>query len=171
MAIKLPHLSVPLIFEGIPVLTGGGSASEQEKKLKQDRVNHSAYLNKTSNTARQYWSKMLSERGDDSPKLPVGIPLLIRVEPGIDLDFMRTAFDFEVVAEHDDGIVIVACEDIELSSFTDKAIGFSTAVRGSGNSAKVYEVFGPENQEVRLNNILSKNLLEKWNSIQDGDSY
>lgn len=171
-SIKFPHLSLPLVLKGMPNLQGGGSSSEEEIKNKADRAKHAGYLKGRATGSSEYWQSNLSERKKSgSPVLPTGMPLLLRVHPDSDLDYLRSSFNFEIVAEHEDGLVIIASEELDLHTFLDKADGFGKSAYGTGGAAKVFEVFGPEDQETRLRNILSAHMLSQWQNIKDGDEY
>ena len=169
---NLAHLPVPLTYIGSPKPGRNVGTPETEIFNKTNRTSHSKYLVDAGQVASNYWSGMIRERKNlELPELPKSIPLLLRLEPGSNIDYLRSAFSFEIVAEHEDGIVIICSDDMDLDKFLEKAADFKIAKTGSGNSAKIYEVFGPENHDVRLKNILEAELYTKWSDIDDSLEY
>ena len=69
--------------------------------------------------------------------MTAGIPILLEVDPSLDLDKLRQFFDFEIVSEEEEGFVIVASQDINLSQFLQRVNEFATEVRGSATVASV----------------------------------
>lgn len=61
---------------------------------------------------------------DHLPTLSAGIPILLEVDPGLDMDDLQKTFGFEIVAEHEDGFVIVASQDIHLATLLQKINDF-----------------------------------------------
>jgi hypothetical protein len=165
------HLPLPLVRKGKPRRTGGGSTAETEANNKANRGQHSTTLTGAGQRISENHKRWLQERPEsESHPLPAGIPLILQTEPGIDLDFLRTAFKFEVIAESDEGFVLVASEDIELTEFIGKAQAFANSERGSGAAAKVYGlVEDGDDRQARLRRLLSEGLYVDWPTFQDGD--
>jgi len=70
--------------------------------------------------------------------------------------------------EEEDGFVIVSTEDIELSRIREIIEKFGKLVSGGGSAAKLYgitESSGPD----RLEQIVSKSLLQRWGQIADDE--
>lgn len=169
---ELSHLPLPFIFKGRPKLNGGGKKPPQEQANASDRNGHANGLSRSVSNANSYWANLRQSReAIGLPQLPPSIPIILRVEPGSDLDYLRSTFDFEIVAEHEDGFVIVCSENLDLTDFLRKIDGFKSEVRGTGNVAKIYEFFGPDNSQQRLKNILDVGLYEKWASIDETKIY
>ena len=99
--------------------------------------------------------------------LPAGKPILVKVDPGLDLDVLRDKFDFEIVAEQEEGFVLVASEDIDLTAFSQMVANFSVAVHGSATIASVHRLYDDPNQADRVQRILSDGLLPLWPDIPE----
>lgn len=167
-----PHLSLPLIVRDRARLRGGGKTGVQERYNKANRVEHSARLRRQAETAIATWARQHAEREQtELPPIPANIPLLIRVEPDSELDYLRHFFKFEIVSEQDDGFIVVASEEIDMSTFLNMVSGFAEERRGTATAAKIYEVFGPDNPQLRLERLLSDSLKDKWHEITDVDTY
>lgn len=101
--------------------------------------------------------------------LPAGKPILVEVDPGLDLHELRKAFDFEIVAEQEEGFVLVATADVDLSKFTEMVRAFAVQIRGSATIAQVHKLYDDPGQDDRLRRLLSDRLYSLWPSIQDDE--
>ncbi|HET6884437.1 MAG TPA: S8 family peptidase, partial [Pirellulales bacterium] len=118
------------------------------------------------------WQTRKAQRlADGLPTIEGGIPLLIKIDPSLDLDELRHFFQFEIVSEQEDGFVIVASEDISLTSFQQKLNDFATAATGSANVAKIHELREDPTQEERLRRILTDTLFNEWPTLADDQTY
>jgi hypothetical protein len=116
------------------------------------------------------WRERQAQREQDNlPVIPEGVPFLLEVDPSLDLDALRDKFAFEIVAEEDEGFVIVAAENIDLESFMAMVDAFSVQIHGSATIAKVHRLY--EASEDRLSRILSERLFAEWPNIADDQSY
>ncbi len=168
------HLSMPLVTSGKPIIPGRPKNKEtQTDKNRQDYAAHGQYLKGVAQRVSTDVKRRLKERPDgELHPIPEGTPLIVRTEPNSNLDFLRSSFDFEVVAESTDGIVLVASEDIDLTKFLEKADAFEKNQKQSGSAAKVYELVEEgEDRAVRLARILSEDLLRQWPIIDDGTEH
>lgn len=139
VANPFPHLPLILRHQGPARLHGGGSESAQTKTAKQNRPAHSTTLRTSATIISATWQARISQRQQEHLSvLPADISLLLEVDPGLDLDELRKTFEFEIVSEHEDGFVIVAAQDIHLTTLLQKINDFSTQVTGSANVAKIH---------------------------------
>ncbi len=167
---SFPHLHFVRRTKGRAKLHGGGKTSEQTLKNKADRAGHSAAISSAADTALSDWKQQQLERERRGlPALAAGVPLLLRIDPGLDLDQLRSQLGFEIVSEEDGGFVIVASAEIDLALLKRKICEFATAASGSAVVASVYQLFRESTRE-RLQRICPW-LLETWPTIRDGQDY
>lgn len=139
---------------------------------RQNRVAHSSALGTQATAVVTQWQTRQAQRLQNGlPSLPVGIPLLLKIDTSLDLDHLRHFFAFEIVSEQEDGFVIVATEDIGLAAFQQKLSDFVTQVTGSASVAGIHELLGDPSQEERLRRILSDVLFIEWPRIRDDAPY
>lgn len=168
------HLSLVRRFQGAAKLRGGGDRSPQTELNNQFREEHARLLFDSVDALTANWAERQTRRqseGDSLPAIPAGIPILLQVDPNLDVDDLRRAFGFEIVSEQEDGYVIVAAEDISLAGFRQKIDAFEHKVHGSATVASVHALFHNPSQSDRLGRILSDQLNEAWGSIDDGALY
>jgi hypothetical protein len=166
------HLPLLLRYQGRARLQGGGSQSPQTRANKNARQAHSDSLRTASESLTANWEQRRAQRQEQAlPVIPQGIPILLQVDPSLDLDVLREKFAFEIVAEQEEGYVIVASEDIDLGSFLAMVNGFAVQVHGSATVASVHRLFDDPNQTDRLRRILSDFLFGEWARINEAQHY
>lgn len=169
------HLPLLLRYRGKARLRGGGDPSPQTLANKgAQRQAHSVALDSAAQAVGANWQARKAQRqaaGQALPDIPAGIPILLQVDTGLDLDALRSKFQFEIVAEQEDGYVIVASEDIQLTAFRNMAQGFAVTVHGSATIAEVHTLFDDPNQTDRLARILSDQLMAMWGNIDEDQPY
>ena len=168
------HLPLIRTFKGPAKLNGGGKTAPQTVANRMARQAHSAALDGAAQSFGANWQARKAQRqaaGEALPDIPAGVPLLLQVDPGLDLDTLREKFSFEIVSEQEEGYVIVASEDIQLAPFRAMVQGFAGEVRGSATIASVHRLFVDTNQIDRLGRILSDHLMAIWGGIADEQPY
>ena len=169
---NFPHLPLILRYQGPARLHGGGGESARTQAAKQNRVGHSNTLRTSATTITTAWQTRVSLREHDHlPTLSAGIPILLEVDPGLDMDDLQKTFGFEIVAEHEDGFVIVASQDIHLATLLQKINDFPGQVSGSANVAKIHRLHEDPHLTTRLERLLSERLLAQWPNLQDEEDY
>ncbi|MBX3448205.1 MAG: S8 family peptidase [Planctomycetaceae bacterium] len=135
-------------------------------QTRQNRANHAAHAEKLSDAGRQYMQELalaLPAR-PDSPVKPVGVPVLLKLDPNQSVAPLAEKFEFDVVTEQEDGVVVF-CSSDGLTQFLEQVDAFATNERGSAVVASVHEFIVDGSQQERLKRILSERLLELWPSL------
>lgn len=115
------HLPLPFLYRGKPKLRGFNSPSERTNRNRNNRAHHGEYLKRRSSELSQFWKeRRINRLEEDLPEIQVGIPILLEIEPSSNIEFLR-GLGFEIVCEIEDGFIIVASEDIDLTRFNQKA--------------------------------------------------
>jgi len=169
---QFEHLPLLVRFRGPANIHGGGAESDRAKQNKANRAGHSGVLAGRATSASTAWKTQRTIRQTaGAPDLPNRMPLLLQIDPDLDLTFLRERVSFEIVAEQPDGYVIVATEDIDLVYFQRLLRDFASTTTGSANVAKIQQLTGPEDQDARLRRILSEALYQLWPTLQDQTTY
>ncbi len=170
-----PFQHLPLILrESGPARTSGGGQEDDKSKLNRTtgRGTHSADLRTRATNIVSDWQTTLQRRQQDAmPDLPTSIPLLLEVDPNIELDDLRHFFNFEIVSEYEKGFVIVATEDIDLTLLLQKINDFAGAITGSSTIAKIHELHEDPDRRLRIEQVLSDHLLQEWPALRDDQDY
>ena len=160
------HLPLILREQGRAKLKGGGKPSPQTIANRNARQAHSTSLASSAQSLKTNWEAIKAQIAQEGvPIIPQGIPILLRVDPRLDLNVLREKFEFEIVAEQEEGYVIVAAEDIELTRFVRMVNEFAVQIHGSATIAEVHTLF--DKPADRLRRILTDRLFEGWPTIAD----
>lgn len=170
------HLPLLLRQRGPARLGRPPAPSPQTRANRDARRAHSESLITASQSLTENWRERKASREEHAqeenrPILPQGIPILLQVDPSLDLDVLREKFLFEIVAEQEEGYVIVASEDIELTPFVAMVNAFAQNIRGSARIASVHQLLDDPDQIDRLRRILSDQLFDDWQRINDQQAY
>ncbi len=170
---QFAHLELPLLQEGRANLRGGGSESQETKDNKKHRrVEHSEFLRAKATHLNQYWQRVRAERSSiGAPELPLDIPILLKVDPGLDVEALTKFFDFEIVSEQEDGFVLVASPDLNFTKFLETVEKFENSRAGGASAASIHDLGDSEDQTSRLQRLLSDDLFSSWNDLSETSSY
>jgi hypothetical protein len=163
---QFEHLPLLLRYRGPAKLGRPPRASPQTVANRNARAAHSASLGSAAGALTANWRAQDAARLEQNlPILPAGKPILIKVDPSFKLDVLREKFDFEIVAEQEEGFVLVASEDIDLAAFTQMVTEFSVEIHGSATIASVHKLYDDPNQSDRVQRVLSEGLFQLWPNI------
>jgi hypothetical protein len=162
---KFPHISLRLRTEGRAVLAGGSSPSSTTLANKGDAGGHSRKLKSSISSIVDNWeSERRKRQEEDKPDLPDAISFILRVDPNsFDADDLK-GFGIEVVADLEEGYIIGASADTQLSELRKKIEQFISSQRGGGKVPEIWEILeGTQRPEY----ILSDGLKAEWDRILD----
>ncbi len=163
-----PHLPFSVIYENRAHLTGGGKSGRRALENMGRIPQHVASIRAAVKSLQDKWVFMAVERANNHlPTLPEDKPLVLLVDEKTDLDFLRSAFDFEIISEEDGGCVLVTTHETDFARLTKKLELFERNLRGGNSVARLYEFLDLETSDQRLTRVLSKDLLDLWPTIQD----
>ena len=89
---KFEYLPLIRTFKGPAKLNGGGKTAPQTVANRMARQAHSAALEGAAQAFGANWQARKAQRqaaGEALPDIPAGVPLLLQVDPGLDLDTLR----------------------------------------------------------------------------------
>jgi hypothetical protein len=165
-----PHQSLRFVTEGRAKSSGGGSnPNSQTARNLGDRQGHGSRVKSSVSSAVADWQTAQREREEEEqlPR-PDAITLILQVDPEtFDLDDLRTS-GIEILSELEDGFIIGASADADLTEFQKKIDLFLNSQRGGNVVAKVLNVL---DRQQRTEFILSEELLAKWGQIRDEQVY
>jgi len=96
------------------------------------------------------------------PAVPADHGFILRVPEGSDGDEIAHALGVELVAETDEGLMLVSTSDLSVTRLRDVLVKFELRQEGGGKGASVLEVFdGPEDAR-RLDQILTEDVRALW---------
>jgi hypothetical protein len=167
------HVSLELAKKGLVTpTTGGGRRREPRTQANFDnRGQHGNQLKSSTLNLISTWEDTKEKRKEEGkPDLPPdSIPLILRVDPiAFDAEGLKQ-YGIEVIAELEDGYIIGASVDSELTDLQKKIDLFINEERGGKKVAEVWDLL--DDLQGRPQYILSPELQASWDQVQDGQLY
>lgn len=173
-----PHL--PLLYRDTrpAYFPRGGGPDPRVLLNKNNRRDHSRILGERLDSLSRRWAESQQERAAAGlPAIESGIPFVVELGGGLELDNLVQRFKLEVVAEDwvDEGdnrrrYVLVAAERIADSDLLKLVAGFADQKRGSAGVASMLNIVDDPADSRRLEAILTPNLMRRW-PFPDGDEF
>jgi subtilisin family serine protease len=168
---QFPHLSLRLVKEGTASAPpgGGGRVSATTLANRGDAGGHSSKLKSSVDLITANWKEEKKKREEEGkPELPDAVSFILQVDPGLfDADALKS-FGIEVVADLEQGYIIGASADTELSELRKKIQQFINSERGGGKVPEIWEILeGTQRPQY----ILSDSLKAEWNQILEQQEY
>jgi hypothetical protein len=166
-----PHINLTLTHkEPAKSLGGGGGSKENQTEInKNNRQGHGSKIKNIVSSVVDDWRTFKEEQEKEQQEnkqstLPDAITLILEIDTEtFDLDDLRTS-DIAIISELEDGYIIGASADTNLSELQKKIENFINNQKGGGVIAKILNVLD-KHQHPEF--ILSPSLLEKWDQIKD----
>lgn len=163
-----PHLPFSVVYSERAYLHSGGKPGRRSVENMGRIQQHAASIRAAVQSLQDKWVRVAAERaGENLPNLPDDKPLVLLVDEKTDLDFLRSAFDFEIISEEDGGYVLAATRDTDLAQLKEKIELFERSQRGGNSAARLYELLDIETAEQRLSRVLPQGLLDLWPTLPD----
>lgn len=163
------HLPLPLKHQGIPKLFGGGEPDARTNRNKANRQAHGNYLRGQSTQLSRFWEQRLHDRElQNLPPIPGGKPILLQIDPNVDIEFLRSAFGFEIVSELEEGFIIISTDEIDMTRFNQEVDSFMNNQPRKDGAAKIYAL---AQETDRLRSILADELYESWGTLDNEQVY
>ncbi|MDX2270556.1 MAG: S8 family peptidase [Cyanobacteriota bacterium] len=144
--------------------------SDRSNANRGDAGGHGGRLKSSVSSIISDWKATLEKRQQEGmPDIPNLPSFLLQVDPkSFDADTLKS-FGIEVILELEDGYILGASADAELTKLQEKIEKFIAEEHGGGKVAEIWEIL--EGKFERLEYILSPDLLSKWDQILDGQTY
>jgi hypothetical protein len=165
------HIPLRLITEGIASPVIGGSRKKNPKTSANfgNRQGHGGKLRRTLEAIIFDWKEEKETREEEQgkPKLDAQ-RIILQIDPDtFDPDGLKS-YGIEVIAELEDGYIIGASADLELSDLQKKIEKFIKEERGGNKVAEIWELIdGKKKPEY----ILSDELCQHWDQVKDDQIY
>jgi hypothetical protein len=169
-ASNFPHLRLRLANQGIAASPRVvRQASPRTAANKGDAGGHGSRLKASVDLITTNWQEEQKQRKEEGkPDLPDAVSFILQVDPdAFDADSLKS-FGIEVVADLEEGYIIGASADTELSELRGKIEKFINSERGGGKVPEIWELLeGTRRPEY----ILSDALKAEWDQIRDNQEY
>ena len=168
---RFPHIQLSLAKEGIAASPQGGGRNKDPQTLANsgDRWGHGSRLNSSVSSITANWKDTEEKREEEEqPELPKSRRIILKIDPNsFDPESLKS-YGIELIAEIEDGYIIGASADLELSELRNKIGKFIREEYGGAKVAEIWELIdGIKKPEY----ILSPELMAHWDLVKDDQIY
>jgi len=162
---QFPHVTLIETNRGRAVLPPGPNSNAAVLRNRNNRTQHASDLKQKfqgfSASAKQ---SVAAREAANLPVISGGVPFVLQIPDQDDriMDFVARKLKLEIVAEYDDGFLIVSTEDLDLQHVLDLADDFAREAHGSGSMASILDVDGDHASVNRIRRILGDDLMAHW---------
>ena len=167
---RFPHIQLSLAKEGIAAPQGGARQKDPQTLANSgDRWGHGSRLNSSVASITANWKDTQEKREEEEqPELPKSRRIILKVDPNsFDPESLKS-YGIELIAELENGYIIGASADLELSELRKKIGKFIREEHGGAKVAEIWELIdGIKKPEY----ILSPELMDHWDRVKDDQIY
>ena len=153
---EFPHLQLTLRGKYEPHFHGG---PRENAEIEANRANPKGHANRIRGILggmRQADAELRRLRAEMGlPAIPADRGFLLRLPEGVDVDQLVRALGVELVAETEEGLMLVSSVDLEFSKLEEVLKEFETGVGGLVAGSSLLDIYEKLDDERRLQNILS----------------
>lgn len=160
---EFPHLN--LAFQGsfVPRFQGGRAESAEVGAIKANREDHAERIRRILGGMRQFDGDRREQRKDQGlPAVPADHGFLLRLPEGVDVEAVVRALGVELVAETQEGVMMVASEDLQFAKLEEVLRQFVAGEEGGGTGASLLDVYSQPDDVRRLRSILAPEVMPRW---------
>lgn len=147
------------------MLQPGPSSNPNVARNQANRAQHATDLKQKLQGFSASAKESLAAREENNlPSIGGGVPFLLQIpdQDGRIMDFVAKKLNLEIVAEYEDGFLIVSTEDLDLQHVIDLADDFANEVYGSGSMASILDIDGDHTSVNRIQRIIGDDLMAQW---------
>lgn len=160
---EFPHLQ--FIVQGIyePNFQGGRGGNAEIDANRADPKGHSKRIREIFGRMRQSDEEILRLRTEMGlPTIPADRGFLLRLPEGVDVDSLVRALGVELVAETEEGVMLVSSVNLEFTKLEEVLKEFEAGTGSLVAGSSLLDIYEKPDDTRRLQNILSPELLGIW---------
>lgn len=160
---EFPHLH--LSFQGAyePRFAQAPRQNPEIEAVRQNRRGHSQRLRGILGNMRRSAEALRRARGGQGlPSIPADIGFLLRLPEGADVDSIIKALGVELVAETDQGLMLVSSANLEFQKLEEVLNQFEAGTGSIVAGSSLLDIYDKNDDERRLRNILAPEVFRLW---------
>lgn len=170
---EFPHLTLLYKAQGAAKFQPSPQSNNRVEHNRQNRSEHASYLAEGFRAYDKLAKEQKAVREKEGlPEIAAGVPFLLQIPDEDDemVAFLSRNLGLELVAEYDEGYVIVSTEELDLQKLIDLTNDFISSERGSGQMARILEIDPEPLSDKRLARILDEEIQSNW-PLDDSQTY
>lgn len=166
-----PHLELVLQVKCEPKFQGNRPTNEEVKRIRANPQAHAGRIRGILGWMRQYDEQLRRLRAEQGlPAIPADKGFLLKLPEGVDVDQLINALGVELVAETEEGLMLVSSVDLQFTKLEEVLRQFEMGERGGGSGASLLDIYDQPDDARRLRNILAPEVFTLW-PLADATTY
>ena len=169
-----PHIQLKLTTEGRAASPQGGAGKKNQITLVNlnNRQGHGSKLRNSVESLIFSWQETQEEQEQEGKPSLKSRRIILQIDPdSFNPDGLKS-YGIELIADTEDGYIIGASVDLELSELQKKIEKFICEQRGGNTVAQIWEIIdGKKKPELILSPTLFTELYENWLPIKEEQIY
>jgi hypothetical protein len=168
---NFPHLH--LAFQGSyePLFHGGPRENPEIEANRANPQGHATRIRGILDGMRQSDEELRRLRAEMGlPAIPADKGFLLKLPEGVDVDQLVRALGVELVAETEEGLMLVSSVDIQFTRLEEVLRQFETGTGGLVAGSSLLDIYEKPDDQRRLQNILAPEILILW-PLADATTY
>jgi hypothetical protein len=158
-----PHLQLKSRGAFVPRFGGGPRLNADVVAARLDPQGHSSRLSGILDGMQTSDAAMRLEReAAHLPAIPAGRGFLLRLPEGADVDYLTGALGVELVAETEDGLILVSTEDLEYTDLYRVLREFGAGLGSTTAGSSLLDVYEQRDDPRKLDEILTPEVRSLW---------
>ncbi|MBI4327414.1 MAG: S8 family peptidase [Chloroflexi bacterium] len=169
--LDFPHLH--LAFQGTyePKFQPAPHENADVKANRADPKGHAGRIRGILGRMRQYDDQLRKLRAEHGlPAIPADKGFLLKLPEGVDVDPLVRALGVELVAETEEGLMLVSSVDLQFTKLEEVLSEFEAGVGGLVAGSSLLDIYEQPDDERRLRNILAPEIFALW-PLADASTY
>lgn len=166
-----PHLQLTNRGTFVPRFGGGREPDPKVEAARRNPAGHSARLRGAIDGMRQIdEAERLRRELEKLPPIPAERGFLLRLPEGSDVEYLVGALGVELVAETEEGVMLVATDDLDFTKLYKVLDEFGAGVGSTTAGSSLLDVYEKRDDSRKLDEILAEGVRELW-PFEDSSSY
>lgn len=166
-----PHLHLTLRGSYEPLFHGGPRTNPEVDANRANPKGHANRIRGILGRMRQFDDQLRKLRTQHSlPAVPADKGFLLRLPEGVDVDQLVRALGVELVAETEEGLMLVSSVDLQFTKLEEVLREFETGAGGLVAGSSLLDIYEQPDDQRRLKSILAPEIFGQW-PLADATTY
>lgn len=160
---NFPHLN--LAFQGAfePKFRGSYQENADVQAIRKNPKAHAIKIRGILRNIRTFDNTVRQQRQENGlPSIPADKGFILKLPEGVDVELITKALGVELVAETEEGLMLVSSENIDFAKIEEVLSKFEVEHKGLAIASSILDIYDNSDDPRRLRNILEPQVLSLW---------
>lgn len=160
---EFPHLQLTNRGTFVPRFPGGPRENPEVDAARRNPAGHSSRIRGIVDGMRQTdEAERLRRELEQLPPIPAERGFLLRLPAGADVEYLVGALGVELVAETEEGLMLVSSEDLEYTKLYQVLNDFGAGTGSATAGSSLLDVYTQRDDVRKLDEILTQEVRAQW---------